>query len=443
MSRIPRIRDINAIPQCTAEKFDEEYLRTIKGQGFTSGFFYYPDGPVNRYLLIDDSQPQSAAWDDGSDGGSTSMNEFFEPFLKTPQDLTFCQADSRLISCLAVAWQQQPDAHTSPGLIDAAEMIKSLLRRNREFIVRLRRDAHTSFLTVGQGKISQFYFDTHRFEEGEAETRLVHELTANHAFLTIDVFENQEASKAEDWALVPPDFQEGMIRFYCCSSPHLILYLGDKEVSRLPLTGGEVSIGRDPGCEMFIDNLGVSRRHARVRYTHGECQIEDLGSKNGTLFNGERLEGATVLVDGQEVMIGKHRIVYVVRAMIEDKGVSMDMLDRTIVLKTPQLAQQQTELKKSAVLTYNGKLYQVSGSPFPIGSADTANLNITGTGIKGIHAILEKDTSGQWWISHKGGLLSSTRINGRKVKTAPLRSGDLIQLGSVMLRFQLTDEPIT
>jgi pSer/pThr/pTyr-binding forkhead associated (FHA) protein len=444
MSIIPRTRDINRIEGCTADKFDEEYLRTIKGQGFSSGYFYYPDGPVKRYLLVDEGLPQSAAWDDGSDGRATSLNEFFEPFLKAPQELTFCQADSQLTTFLAVSWQQRPDAHTSPGVIDAAEMIKSLLRRNREFIVRLRRDAHTSFLNIGAGKILSFYFDTHRFKEGDAETRLVHELTANHAFLSIDVWENQEAGKAEDWALVPNDFQEGMIRFYCCSAPHLILLLGGKEIRRVPLQpGSKIIIGREPTVELVVDNLSVSRRHAAVEFRHGECRIEDLGSKNGTYLNGERISGTAVLDDCQEITLGKHSVRFVRRAMIQERSmVDMSMLDRTIVVNASQFTQATAEQPKTAVMSLNGKLHQIKRTPYSIGSAETANLLINDVGVKGVHAVMEKDTSGQWWISHRGGMLASTRINGRKVKTAPLRSGDLVQLGNVMLRFQLIEEAL-
>jgi pSer/pThr/pTyr-binding forkhead associated (FHA) protein len=408
MSTIPRLRDITAIEQCSADRFDEEYLRIIKGQGFKSGYFTFPDGPVNRYLLIDEGEPLTAAWDDGVDGRTTSINEFFTPFLKGPQNLTFCQGDPQLINSLAVSWQQRPDAHTSPGLIDAAEMIKSLLRRTRDFIVRLRRDAHTSVLILGQGKIHYFYMDTQRHTEGAAETRLVHELTANHAFLTIDVFETQEANRAEDWALVPSDFTEGMIKFYCCSSPHLFLLLGDREVKRVPLLG-KITIGREPANELFIDNLSVSRRHAEAIFKHGECRITDLGSKNGTMFKNQRLE--------------------------------MTMLDRTMVLKPaafPGAAQK--EEQKLAILTVNGRVHPVRNSPFLIGGAEEMNLVLGGPGIKGVHAAMEKDASGQWWISHRGGILTTTRINGHKVKTSPLRSGDLIQLGMVMLRFQLTEE---
>ncbi len=47
------------------------------------------------------------------------------------------------------------------------------------------------------------------------------------------------------------------------------------------------TIGRDVGCELRLDNVMVSRRHARIWVDGGVWQIEDLGSRNGTRLNGE------------------------------------------------------------------------------------------------------------------------------------------------------------
>lgn len=69
--------------------------------------------------------------------------------------------------------------------------------------------------------------------------------------------------------------------------------------------GKDFDIGLDPACSVHLNDLLVSRRHAALR-THddGECWIEDLGSRNGTFVNGERLSGKErLLKDGDKVSV--------------------------------------------------------------------------------------------------------------------------------------------
>lgn len=73
----------------------------------------------------------------------------------------------------------------------------------------------------------------------------------------------------------------------------------------LALAAGESVLGRSPACEVVVDDPMVSRRHARIVVHHGTVTIEDLGSVNGVLVNGERLARARVLVSGDRILIGQ------------------------------------------------------------------------------------------------------------------------------------------
>jgi DNA-binding winged helix-turn-helix (wHTH) protein len=77
-----------------------------------------------------------------------------------------------------------------------------------------------------------------------------------------------------------------------------------------PLVPGENIVGRDPGCAVTIPSGLVSRRHARVVVTRDGATIADLGSKNGTLLAGRRIEQDTGLHDGDEIRIGPALLVY-------------------------------------------------------------------------------------------------------------------------------------
>jgi DNA-binding winged helix-turn-helix (wHTH) protein len=70
------------------------------------------------------------------------------------------------------------------------------------------------------------------------------------------------------------------------------------------LMEGANIIGRAADASISIDARGVSRHHARVLLSHGEATLEDLGSKNGTHLNGNRLTTAVRLSDGDEIRLG-------------------------------------------------------------------------------------------------------------------------------------------
>ncbi len=77
--------------------------------------------------------------------------------------------------------------------------------------------------------------------------------------------------------------------------------------TRQPLTPPGLVVGRGAEADLRINDPGVSRRHAELRVTAGKdvpaVQVVDLGSTNGTLVNGHRVEHATV-ADGDAIRIG-------------------------------------------------------------------------------------------------------------------------------------------
>lgn len=67
----------------------------------------------------------------------------------------------------------------------------------------------------------------------------------------------------------------------------------------------EVVIGRDPTCEMVLDDPTVSNNHARLSYHHGQWWLEDLHSTNGTALNGVAVTAPLVVTGGDVVRCGQ------------------------------------------------------------------------------------------------------------------------------------------
>ena len=76
--------------------------------------------------------------------------------------------------------------------------------------------------------------------------------------------------------------------------------------------GDRTTIGRSPDCEIFLDDVTVSRKHAVLSQRDGKFVIEDLGSLNGTFLNRHRIESAE-LNDGDELQIGKYRLTFLLK----------------------------------------------------------------------------------------------------------------------------------
>ena len=75
------------------------------------------------------------------------------------------------------------------------------------------------------------------------------------------------------------------------------------------LSKEQTTVGRSPDCDVFLDDVTVSRRHAEVMKRNGQFFIEDKGSLNGTFLNRRRIE-AGALEDGDEVQIGKYKMTF-------------------------------------------------------------------------------------------------------------------------------------
>jgi pSer/pThr/pTyr-binding forkhead associated (FHA) protein len=73
--------------------------------------------------------------------------------------------------------------------------------------------------------------------------------------------------------------------------------------------GPRTVIGRSPDCDVFLDDVTVSRRHAVLVEEGGRFSIEDQGSLNGTFVNHARVDRIE-LENGDEVQIGKYRLTF-------------------------------------------------------------------------------------------------------------------------------------
>jgi pSer/pThr/pTyr-binding forkhead associated (FHA) protein len=95
--------------------------------------------------------------------------------------------------------------------------------------------------------------------------------------------------------------------------PALVVRAGGGRAGEVfPVSGERTLVGRSPDCDIFLDDITVSRRHAVLIEKAGSFVIEDQGSLNGVFVNKRRVESGE-LEDGDELQIGKYRLTFFAR----------------------------------------------------------------------------------------------------------------------------------
>ena len=111
----------------------------------------------------------------------------------------------------------------------------------------------------------------------------------------------------------------------------LILSLDGQVIKEFNLTKERSTIGRKPHNDIQIDNLAVSGEHAMIMTILNDSFLEDLGSTNGTLVNGQPVK-KHFLQNNDVIEIGKYKLKYVNEA---PATMSQAEFEKTMVLRAP------------------------------------------------------------------------------------------------------------
>ncbi len=90
----------------------------------------------------------------------------------------------------------------------------------------------------------------------------------------------------------------------------LLVQRGPGAGARFLLDSDEVTVGRHPDSDIFLDDISVSRRHATLRRSDDTFIVSDKASLNGTYVNRDRIERDIALTGGDEVQFGKYRLLF-------------------------------------------------------------------------------------------------------------------------------------
>ncbi|MCX7624753.1 MAG: FHA domain-containing protein [Candidatus Sumerlaeaceae bacterium] len=222
---------------------------------------------------------------------------------------------------------------------------------------------------------------------------------------------------------------------YAGFMPELIVKLGDSVVERHLVEKDIISIGRAKDNDIVIENLSVSRNHARIRRQGNTYVLTDLNSANGTFVNNVRIT-KTEILDGDVITIGKHHIVFVNKDLSEsDVLVEALAAERTMVIERAD---------RIGVLCFTegkmrGKTYPLTKAETSIGKSPQCDIVISDDWFLAKKQAIIARRGSEYEIRDLG-TLRRTRINGKPLTgSQKLNEGDTIEVGSERILFKLAD----
>ena len=118
----------------------------------------------------------------------------------------------------------------------------------------------------------------------------------------------------------------------------LILSMDGLVLKEIPLTKERTTIGRKPHNDIQIDNLAVSGEHAVIVTILNDSFLEDLGSTNGTVVNGNPIK-KHFLQNNDVIELGKYKLKFIVEAAAAGAGAERADFEKTMVLRPSSMRQ--------------------------------------------------------------------------------------------------------
>lgn len=377
-----------------------------------------------RFLFCLQGKVHSAGALAGDDFVAASITETIQE-LRSMDRAVFCPTDVALLLCLAVPFRKAPNAQVPANLVDPHMLLESVRKTGTDAVIVVRRGDARSVAFCRNGEPEALYaaVDEEFPEEGTlADCIVAYVFSESAESVTLDIY---------DEIRLPPSKGAGeplasylSVEVQALADPKtLVVKLGDRTVFHFPMTQEEVIVGRSPEeAELTLDNLSVSRRHARFRWSGQSMVVEDLGGKNGIVHGGRKVERVT-LSSGQSVGIGKYTIEFLDQAPSAEAPTRRRSLDQMAGIQETMMM----EPESGWVIRYGGKDYNLR-MVLSIGSTDAANIVVKGWWIAPVHVQIVRDEEGKYLAMHLNGR-RAMKVNGQKQKRARLKPGDTIKVG--------------
>lgn len=190
-------------------------------------------------------------------------------------------------------------------------------------------------------------------------------------------------------------------------------------VVRLP--EGATRMGRAEDNEIVLSDVGVSRRHAQVYVSRSDVTVEDLGSGNGTYYNGYRIQAQPVQ-DGDEIVIDPFTLMFRIRGQ-----------ERSNRAEEPRGQGAPARLQVVNGTGAGGAGYPITSRGLSIGRSEDSDVVIADPAASRHHCQINQQ-SGEYVLRDMGSA-NGVFVNAVRVRECTLADGDLVRIGNTEMRF--------
>ena len=489
---------------CPLEKFDPLFVKITQERQIADGYFMQRHPEESQFLFVVNGMPYGAGRVAGDAFSFTEIHEFFAAYSRHPESpLSFFVADKRLLLGLMVLFQHRPALQFTTDQVTMEGVLQKLAARGTDAIVGIRAGDEWAIGICTKGKLVANYFapaGAEALKEPTPDEQFLAYVSAQPpGIVTLDVHEETRVNPAADASLLSPDArgrlshvfltvatrveEEAVLRpemempvepdvssreaeVFVPSAPptaapssepvpppgkgpipEVFLFFGERQMGTFSLSKGELTIGRNPGNDIVIDNVGVSRRHAVIKWADDRATVEDLGSANGTIVNGRKV-ASRELRDGDEILVLKHRLLFRVpkEAPALKAEIPADVGQETMFIEPTAIAQAAgkptgrpeaaTPKLRPCIILPDRKKMVLGAEEITLGSSTECAIQLAGMFVAKVHARIIPEKEGQFKIIHIAGL-AGTRVNGEKVSEHVLKHGDEIEIGRQKLLYRL------
>jgi len=417
----------------------------------------------------------------------TTIKEFILAANRAdPRRVTRYEVDSKTLHSLLILFQKKPALKLLTSLVDLDQVLDKIEEEGKSCIVAAAQDDFFAILRYERGRVTALCHDKTEPAPRERTFReeflvRIYTLSAERP-LTISVYEDLLVKYASDARVIEPGFKGNIVDLFAAKPPILTLEFKGREIGHWALDKPLFRIGRTPDNDIVIDNLAVSRIHAVIEEDKGKFYIRDCDSLNGTLVNQRRV-GRALLRGGDDIQIGKHRLVFQTRTARELViGPAPDGFDQTVIMRvdargavtaqqapaprlgrapidrmqsTPVAPMDEGPAARSADPTpvsageparrgcrprlvergpEDARVFEIGDASFTLGRDDASDVEIGGFLVAKKHAEITRE-DGHFVIRHLSGMRKVT-VDGEPVKERILKNNDHIRIGKKEFIFQ-------